>query len=295
MLRAILVDDEDLSVRMLESIVDWRRYGVEITATARSGKDALRLFSELRPELMVTDIRMPGMDGIELLRCVKEMEPRTEFILVSAYADFEYAKEAIALGSAYYLLKPVDEFELERAIKKIADKIGARQATQRLLESTHRQKELLTLYSYMRTGAGKAAAQKSAGRLSVCFEQYALIGFMLNESSMNAYIENRFQLDTQLPYLQARLEEQLRCWCDCLLFDFFDASWCAVLLNAGVSLLDCAEALVAFFTQELHMEVHVCFTELEHSQPPAAAQSIQLFSGRRSDSGLWLQLRERGV
>ena len=84
MLRAILVDDEDLSVRMLESIVDWRRYGVEITATARSGKDALRLFSELRPELMVTDIRMPGMDGIELLRCVKEMEPRTEFILVSA-------------------------------------------------------------------------------------------------------------------------------------------------------------------------------------------------------------------
>ena len=110
MLRAILVDDEDLSVRMLESIVDWRRYGVEITATARSGKDALRLFSELRPELMVTDIRMPGMDGIELLRCVKEMEPRTEFILVSAYADFEYAKEAIALGSAYYLLKPVDEF-----------------------------------------------------------------------------------------------------------------------------------------------------------------------------------------
>ena len=174
MLRAILVDDEDLSVRMLESIVDWRRYGVEITATARSGKDALRLFSELRPELMVTDIRMPGMDGIELLRCVKEMEPRTEFILVSAYADFEYAKEAIALGSAYYLLKPVDEFELERAIKKIADKIGAQQATQRLLESTHRQKELLTLYSYMRTGAGKAAAQKSAGRLSVCFEQYAL-------------------------------------------------------------------------------------------------------------------------
>ena len=97
------------------------------------------------------------------------MEPRTEFILVSAYADFEYAKEAIALGSAYYLLKPVDEFELERAIKKIADKIGAQQATQRLLESTHRQKELLTLYSYMRTGAGKAAAQKSAGRLSVCF------------------------------------------------------------------------------------------------------------------------------
>ena len=56
---------------------------------------------------------------------------------MSAYADFEYAKEAIALGSAYYLLKPVDEFELERAIKKIADKIGAQQATQRLLESTH--------------------------------------------------------------------------------------------------------------------------------------------------------------
>ena len=53
----------------------------------------------------------------------------------------------------------------------------------------------------------------------MCFEQYALIGFMLNESSMNAYIENSFQLDTQLPYLQARLEEQLRCWCEMCIRD----------------------------------------------------------------------------
>lgn len=154
----------------------------------------------------------------------------------------------------------------------------------------------------MRTGAGKAAAQKSAGRLSVCFEQYALIGFMLNESSMNAYIENSFQLDTQLPYLQARLEEQLRCWCDCLLFDFFDASWCAVLLNAGVSLLDCAEALVAFSLRNCTWRS--MYALLSSSMAWKRSRTVSTscsgsintaFFGRRSDSGLWLQLRERGV
>lgn len=81
---------------------------------------------------------------------------------------------------------------------------------------------------------------------------------------MNAYIETAFSWTHNFLICRRVWKNQLRCWCDCLLFDFFDASWCAVLLNAGVSLLDCAEALVAFFTQELHMEVHVCFTELEH-------------------------------
>ena len=77
MLRALLVDDEELSVRMLESIVDWGRCGVEIAGTARSGEEALRLFAGLRPEIVLTDIRMPGMDGLELLRQIKESEPET--------------------------------------------------------------------------------------------------------------------------------------------------------------------------------------------------------------------------
>ncbi len=277
MLRVLLVDDEELSVRMLESIVDWGRCGVEIAGTANNGKEALRLFTELRPEIVITDIRMPIMDGLALMRRVKEFAPETEFILVSAYADFEYAKEAITLGGANYLLKPVDEFELEKALKKITDKIGAQQMAQRMMESTRRQKDLLALYGYMRTGAGKTTAQKSASHLGVSLDSYALMGFMLNETSMNAYIENSLQLDTQLPYLHARLEERLRRWCDCLLFDFFDASWCAVILGTKAPLADCAADMAAFFADELRMEIHVCFTEFaaDLESLPATFRTLQ--------------------
>lgn len=261
MLHALLVDDEELSVRMLESIVDWGRCGIGIAAAAYNGEEALRLFTQLRPEIVITDIRMPGMDGLALMRRIKEFAPETEFILVSAYADFEYAKEVIMLGGASYLLKPVDEFELEKALKKISEKIGAQQAAQRMLKNTQRQKDMLDLCGYMRTGAGKSGAHKSAVRMGVGWNRYALMGFILNETSMNAYIENSVQLDTQLPYLQARLEERLSHWCDCLLFDFFDISWCAIIFDPKEPLADCANAMAAFFESELHMEIHVCFTQ----------------------------------
>ena len=129
----------------------------------------------------------------------------------------------------------------------------------------------------MRTGTGKTNAQKSAGRLGLDLENYALMGFMLNESSMNDYIENSLQLDTQLPYLQTRLEERLRGWCNCLLFDFFDASWCAVILRAKAPLADGAKEMAGFFDRELHMEIHVCFTEFDRGLEtlPAAFRTLQ--------------------
>lgn len=277
MLRALLVDDEELSVRMLESIIDWGRCGVEIAGSARNGEDALRLFWELRPEIVLTDIKMPGMDGLELMRAVKKAAPAVEFVLVSAYADFEYAKEAIALGGANYLLKPVDEFELEKTLQKIVDKIGAQQVGQRLVENTRRQKDVFALYSYMRSGTGQAAAQKSAARLGLELGAYSLMGFMMNEASMNEYIENSLQLDAQLPYLQARLSARLARWCQPVLFDFCDAAWCALVLRAKAPLQACAQDMAAFFSQELHMEMHICFTEPAHGLGalPGAFRTLQ--------------------
>ncbi|WP_312641027.1 response regulator [Hydrogenoanaerobacterium sp.] len=261
MLRIMLVDDEELSLRMLESIVDWSRFGVEVVAEARNGNEALQLFMELRPEIVLTDIKMPGLDGISLMRSIKELAPQTEVILISAYADFEYAKEALVLGGANYLLKPIDEFEIEKTLHKISDKIDSRQVAHRMAESTQRQKQIMVLHSYMRSGTGKSGAQKSAGQLGLDFSSFALMGFMLNETSMNDYIENSLQLDTQLPYLQERMLKRLGCWGESLLFGFFDASWCALISDRQIVLEDCSKDMSTFFAEELHMEIHVCFTQ----------------------------------
>lgn len=264
MLRAVLVDDEELSVRMLESIIDWNRCGVEIVGTARNGEDTLHLLGELQPDMVLTDIKMPGIDGIELMRRAKSISPQTEFILVSAYADFAYARDALSLGGASYLLKPVDEFELEKSVKQLVGKINAQQVSQRLVENSQRQRDMMTLYAYMRNGTGLGLAQRSAEHLGLSFSSYALMGFVVNESSMNAYIENSVQIDAQLSYLQTRLAQHLSQWGEHLLFDFTDNAWTALLLYPTRGLERCANDMMAFF-DTVRMEMHICFTETMHS------------------------------
>lgn len=105
-MKVIIVDDERIALEHVKSLIPWERHGYEIAATATNGRSALRLCEELRPELMIVDIRMPVMDGLELIRAVTERGFGVKFILMSAYEDFEYARQAIALGSVSgYLIK----------------------------------------------------------------------------------------------------------------------------------------------------------------------------------------------
>ena len=260
MLSAMLVDDEILSLRMLESIIDWHRFGIELVAMAQDGNSAWQLFLKHRPNLILTDIRMPGMDGLTFLRRVKELEPGTEIILVSAYADFEYAKEAISLGGANYLLKPVDEYELEQTLRRLCDKINLHQSNERLLKDSRRQKEIRALYNYMRWGKGAEMAQQSAAVLRLEFSSYALFSVALSESTMDAYTENQLQLSTQLPYIQGRFTQALEGWGTPQLFDFEGGGWTVILTNPKKQLAGCAEALLGVLG-ELGLEGHVCFTE----------------------------------
>ncbi len=101
----ILVDDEQLVLEDLKDIVDWDALGYEIVATARNGKQAMEKYRKLQPELVITDIQMPGMDGIELARKLRESGGQPTVILLSAYSDFAYAKRALSHGIYDYILK----------------------------------------------------------------------------------------------------------------------------------------------------------------------------------------------
>ena len=123
MIRAMLVDDEVLTIKMLQKTIDWEKLQISICATAFDGDEAFALFETLMPDLIITDIRMPHMNGLDFIRKVRELGTDTEFIFISGHADFTYAQQAVRLGCADYILKPIDETELEKTLEKAAGKI----------------------------------------------------------------------------------------------------------------------------------------------------------------------------
>ena len=121
MISLLIVDDEELVRKLLKRIIPWRDLGLEFAGEADTGAAALSLCEKLRPSIVVTDIRMPGVDGLALMRGLKKVSPLSSVIIISGYRDFEYAKESIQYGASAYLLKPIDDDELRRALSAIVE------------------------------------------------------------------------------------------------------------------------------------------------------------------------------
>ncbi|SFS56268.1 response regulator transcription factor [Paenibacillus sp. BC26] len=112
MYKVLITDDEPTIREGLRTLIDWNGLGYEVVDTAANGKDALAKYDRHKPDLMIVDIRMPGMSGLELIDQLRKNEQSVHVLILSGYADFDYAKKAIALDTDGYLLKPVDEDEL---------------------------------------------------------------------------------------------------------------------------------------------------------------------------------------
>ena len=119
MYRVLLADDEHWALLALRSLIDWESCGFTIIGEEESGERALLTLEQEQPELVISDIRMPGMDGLALLRLLREKKAETEVLFVSGYTDFEYAREALRYGCHGYLVKPVEEKELTEYLSKI--------------------------------------------------------------------------------------------------------------------------------------------------------------------------------
>ncbi|MDD9267285.1 response regulator [Paenibacillus sp. GCM10023248] len=132
MLKAAVFDDEYIVLQGLREMIDWASYGIELTGTADNGLAALEVFREQRPQLIFTDIRMPGMDGLELIEIILREAPETICIVFSGFNEFEYVKKAIQLGVADYLEKPITIGTIEKSIRKAMDLIGKQQEVEAL-------------------------------------------------------------------------------------------------------------------------------------------------------------------
>jgi two-component system, response regulator YesN len=121
--RVLLVDDEPFILEGLKYVVDWEKYGFEIVDEATSGAAALEMINAQTYHLLVTDIKMPDMSGLQLMRQIKQAGISMKTVILSGYDDFAYVKEGMKLGIENYLLKPVNEEELSLTLLNIAEKL----------------------------------------------------------------------------------------------------------------------------------------------------------------------------
>ncbi len=123
MYRVMLVDDEPIIVEGLMRSVEWEKWNCRVVATANDGVEGKRLIEEERPDIVFLDICMPEMDGLTLLRKLRDQEEQVRFIILTGYDEFAYAREAVRLDVENYILKPIDEEELIRQLRETVRKL----------------------------------------------------------------------------------------------------------------------------------------------------------------------------
>lgn len=117
--RIMLVDDEVAVRNLLKMSIDWTTFDMEIAGEAANGIEAINIIDEIRPHILVVDVRMPFMDGIEFSKIAIQRYEKTKIIILSAYDDFEYARACIGIGVIDYLLKPVVRKEIIALMEKL--------------------------------------------------------------------------------------------------------------------------------------------------------------------------------
>lgn len=149
MLKVFLAEDEFIIREGIKNNIDWQAHGYEFCGEASDGELAFPLIQKTRPDILITDIKMPFVDGLALSRLVKKELPETEIIILSGYEEFDYAKEAIQIGVARYLLKPINGETLLQEIDSVAEIILGKQKEKEIREKYQKEMEENSLRDQM--------------------------------------------------------------------------------------------------------------------------------------------------
>ena len=128
MYRLLLLDDEEIVIKGIQKVYDMPKYGFAVAGAFTSPLKAAEQLDSLKPDLVITDVKMPRMDGLEFASLVKKWNPETEVVILSGYDDFSYAQAAVKLGISDYLLKPIKKADFVAMLERMAAKIGEKQS-----------------------------------------------------------------------------------------------------------------------------------------------------------------------
>lgn len=158
MYKVFLVEDEYIMREGIKNNIDWTAHGYEFCGEAGDGELAFPMIQKLKPDIVISDVKMPFVDGLELSRLIKKDMPWIEIILLSGYEEFEYAKEGIKIGIARYLTKPISGDDLIKEIDMVAEQIEEKRKEREVLEKYNREmeenqiQERKKLFQYLVTG-----------------------------------------------------------------------------------------------------------------------------------------------
>jgi two-component system response regulator YesN len=174
MITTLIVDDEIWVCQLIKKIVNWENMGFSLIGEAYDGIEALKFIKEKRPDFVVTDIRMPGLDGISMIKQAKEAGLNPCFIILSGYGEFEYAKDAIEYSALGYLLKPIDREELIKLLAKVKRHISydldKKRAEEKLVYSINQLKEQY-FYKLLSENSEGVSADKVNGQYRTQFRE----------------------------------------------------------------------------------------------------------------------------
>ncbi|GIP32835.1 response regulator [Paenibacillus sp. J2TS4] len=182
--KMLIVDDEPVICSGLRQTIPWETLGIDVVGEAYDGEEALRIAAEQPLDLVLTDISMEGMDGLQLAGALKRHSPHLRVILISGYEQFEYARQAVRLGIEDYLLKPVDIDELIRLVTKISDQLAAEEMQKLQAE----REEWLNWLSGQMQGSEQASPQ---GSLPWGIEKPAECRVVVSQLDHYSYWRNR--------------------------------------------------------------------------------------------------------
>ena len=139
--RVLLADDEAEIRQGISRKIDWAAQGFELAGEAENGAEALELAEQIRPDVVLTDIKMPFMDGLELCRRLRRQLPAAKLVVFSGFDDFEYARQAVSMGVSEYIMKPVNARELEGVLASLRSQLEAQRQQRRDMEALRRRYE----------------------------------------------------------------------------------------------------------------------------------------------------------
>lgn len=235
MLKVFLVEDEVVMRNGIKNTIPWEKEGFEFVGEASDGELAYPLIKKEKPDILITDIKMPFMDGLELSRIVKKELPQIKIIILSGYNDFDYAKSAISIGVTDYLLKPIGAAKLLEAIRKVADMIETERENERILERYRRemeenvQREKNKLWSDLASNhLSTAEVLENGQRLGIDFTASAFLVFLfkiVREEDASGNLQDFVDASAQI-------ERFAEVWENVITFDRSPDGW-AFLVKGG--------------------------------------------------------------
>ncbi len=139
--RVLLADDEEEIRTGISRKIDWASLGLALVGEAGNGEEALELAEQLRPDVVLTDIKMPFLDGLELCRRLRVSLPGARLVVFSGFDDFEYARQAMSMGVSEYILKPINAPELRQVLEKLREQLDRQRLERRDMETLRRRYE----------------------------------------------------------------------------------------------------------------------------------------------------------